>query len=579
MLIKLGPDTFERIAAVPNPARAILLLDSLDEDPVAHDHPQGAEGRLLALLPALAPFRRILLTCRTQFFPETSRHFTTLSGHFVVGAYECPLKYLSLFDDAQVEAYLQKRYQPGRAARLLRALVTGSGDPPALTEARQAAKAMESLRLRPLLLSRIDDFVGQDDRPCVDFRNRYAVCHPLVDQWLMRDAQKALGLAREESWRAATLLALHLARHDTRRIARGVLAGIPGLERIPQFTLEARSLLNRNKDGDYQFAHATISEFLLAHAILDERAGYDVSGLALTREAFRFLLDGKQYLNRATWNPRGARAPYPEAAMEWIRQAFGIELIAIPSGEFLMGSPPEERGRDARETRHRARFTRAFWIGRYPVTQQQYRAVMGENPSHHKADRLPVENVCWHEAIAFCDKLTQGLRQAGWLPDGFGFRLPCEAEWEYACRAGSNSAFNDGSACTEPDGKDPALGRLGWYKENSDGKTHPVGEKVANAWGLFDMHGNVWEWCADGQRELTEGFQIDPVGPLDGAGRVVRGGSYWIEARNCRSAFRIAYVPGNRNRDLGFRLAAGQELRGGASGLEALAGRPGRGAE
>jgi hypothetical protein len=149
VLLKLGPDTLERIAAVPNPARTVLLLDSLDEDPAAHGHAGGAEGRLLELLPRLVHFHRIVLTCRSQFFPEYSPHLTTLQGHFVVGPYECPLKYLALFNDAQVEQYLEKRYRPGRLLRRIRSLLLGQEDAK-MAEAREAAKSMESLRLRPL---------------------------------------------------------------------------------------------------------------------------------------------------------------------------------------------------------------------------------------------------------------------------------------------------------------------------------------------------------------------------------------------------------------------------------------------
>ena len=570
VLLKLGADTLDRIAAIPQPARTLLLLDSLDEDSAAHDHLQGAEGRLLELLPRLVQFHRILLTCRTQFFPETSRHLTTLAGHFVVGAYECPLKYLSLFNDAQVEQYLRKRYQPSRVVRLLQALVLGGADDPKLAEARQAAKSMESLRLRPLLLSRIDDFLGHDGQPCVDFHNRYAVYHRLVDQWLMRDAQKHLGLTPAESWRVAMLLALHLARQGTRMISRETLAQIEGLREIPRFKVEARSLLNRNKDYQYQFAHATIQEFLLAHAILDQSGAFDVAGLQLSRETWQFLAHGSRFLGRKAVDARGARANFPEAAVEFIRQVSGVELVAILPGEFLMGSPTGERGRSSDEIQHGVRLTRPFWIGRYPVTQAEFEAVMGDNSSQFKGPRRPVENVDWDQALAFCRKLTEQARSAGCLPQDFAFRLPTEAEWEYACRAGTTSAFNDGSNCTVPDRQDPALKRLGWHGEGSKGQTHPVGEKLPNASDLYDMHGNVWEWCADHadwkDSVVTDTYEEGTVDPIceKGARRVIRGGSFWYEARSCRSAFRFAIEPGLRDRNLGFRLAAGQEPGRGA---------------
>ena len=566
VLLKLGPDTLERIAAVPHPARTVLLLDSLDEDPAAHDHPQGAQGRLLDLLPRLVGFHRIILTCRSQFFPENSPHLTTLQGHFVVGSFECPLKYLSLFNDTQVEAYLRKKYDRSQILRLVRAL-TG-GEEPKLAKAREAAKAMESLRLRPLLLSRIDDFVNDAGQGCVDFHNTYAVYHRLVDQWLMRDAQKHAGMSAEESWRVAILLALHLTRLGVRKLGRDALAQVPGLEEIPRFKLEARSLLNRNKDREYQFAHNTIQEFLLVHAILVPRADFDPRGLDLSREAWRLVQDGKKFLKLSALNLRGARVGFLDAPIGFALATCGTELVPIAPDEFLMGSPTDEKGRYEWETQHQVRLTKPFWIGRHPVTQAEYEAVMGDNPSDFKGPRRPVENVDWHQAMAFCAKLTERARAAGCLLEGFVFRLPTDAEWEYACRAGTTSAFNDGSDCTKPTGKDPALERLGWYDKNSGNETHLVGEKQPNAWGLHDMHGSVWEWCLDGQRKFTSKAQTDPLGPeAPDARRGVRGGSGWSGAGLCRSASRGALGPGRRGRFLGFRLVAGQPLGRGAPGL------------
>ena len=250
-----------------------------------------------------------------------------------------------------------------------------------------------------------------------------------------------------------------------------------------------------------------------------------------------------------------------------------------------MGSPETEAGRYPDESpQHLVTISRGFWLGDTPCTQAQWQAVMGGNPSQFKdpyEPTRPVESVDWEQCRQFCARLRERV------PD-LDFRLPTEAEWEYACRAGTTSAFNDGSPCTVPDGKDPALDRLGWHGEGPEGKTHPVAKKPANAWGLHDMHGNVWEWCAD-HAEFTGNVAtdtyvdgvVDPVSQ-EGAWRVVRGGSSWGRARYCRSALRFALEPGSRSRYLGFRLAAGQPPGRGAPspapGPEAPGARPASGA-
>jgi formylglycine-generating enzyme required for sulfatase activity len=233
----------------------------------------------------------------------------------------------------------------------------------------------------------------------------------------------------------------------------------------------------------------------------------------------------------------------------------GYELVRIPAGNFLMGSPATEVGRYVDEgPPHRVSLAE-FHLGRYPVTNEEYARFLEANPKvappgywdnrQFNRPRQPVVGVSWPEAMAY----------AAWA----GLRLPSEAEWEYACRAGTETAFNDGSACTAPDGKDAALERLGWYDKNSGNSTHPVGEKEPNAWGLYDMHGNVWEWCADHWHGNYNGAPADGsawvnADATEGADRVVRGGSWFFSAWRCRSASRRWFVPSDRLFSLGFRL-------------------------
>ncbi len=237
----------------------------------------------------------------------------------------------------------------------------------------------------------------------------------------------------------------------------------------------------------------------------------------------------------------------------------------IPPGRFRMGSPELEGGHLSDEgPRRLVTISKGFWMGETPVTQGQWRAVVKSTgpqtalpsaPSHFQGKDLhPVENVTWYQSVAFCDRLTLLLGHQ------INFCLPSEAEWEYACRAGTDTAFSDGSACTIPDGRDPALENLGWFDDNSGRMTQVVRQKQCNAWGLYDVHGNVREWCWDAKRPYERVAFVDPLGSLDaGAHRVLRGGSWYLWAGFCRSAYRYALAPGFAWSDCGLRLSAGQE--------------------
>jgi len=228
----------------------------------------------------------------------------------------------------------------------------------------------------------------------------------------------------------------------------------------------------------------------------------------------------------------------------------GMTFILISSGTFLMGSPASEPGRDSDELQHVVTITRPFYMQTTEVTQGQWRSVMGYNPSRfrHCGDDCPVEKVSWHDVQKFILRLNS--EEEGASP----YRLPTEAEWEYAARAGSASALANGKIAETGCEPDLNLNRVGWYCGNSNGKTHAVAKKQPNAWGLYDMHGNVWEWCQDWYGDYQAESVVDPKGPVDGLIRTNRGGSWWWFARFCRSANRIRYMPFDRTEDLGFRL-------------------------
>jgi formylglycine-generating enzyme required for sulfatase activity len=226
----------------------------------------------------------------------------------------------------------------------------------------------------------------------------------------------------------------------------------------------------------------------------------------------------------------------------------GLEMVWIKAGNFIMGSPRLEIGRyDDEGPRTRVTLTKGYWLGRYEVTQGEWQALMGSNPSCFKnaGARAPVEQVAWDDAMEFCRKLTERERGAGRLPAGYEYTLPTEAQWEYACRAGTVGPYS-GKA---------AFGDLGWFDQNSGETTHPVGQKRPNAWGLCDMHGNVWEWCRDWYGSYPVGSVRDPAGPATGVHRVNRGGGWRNCVENGRSANRDGDEPGFRFYTLGFRLA------------------------
>ena len=235
-----------------------------------------------------------------------------------------------------------------------------------------------------------------------------------------------------------------------------------------------------------------------------------------------------------------------------------LEMKKIPAGSFMMGSPENELGRATNEVQHKVTITKDYWLGMYEVTQAQWQAVMGgDNPSEFKkGEDYAVECVAWVAALAFCEMLNNDSSIQ--KPEGYQFSLPTEAQWEYACRAGTTTALNSGKNLTAEKSECPNLDEVGWYGRNSGDSTHPVGQKKPNAWGLYDMHGNVWEWCQDWYGSY-HGDVTDPVGPASGKFRVLRGGCWEdYRPRFFRSAFRSNGQPGRLRRGgnrIGFRLA------------------------
>jgi formylglycine-generating enzyme required for sulfatase activity len=257
----------------------------------------------------------------------------------------------------------------------------------------------------------------------------------------------------------------------------------------------------------------------------------------------------------------------PGEPSKLIANSIGVKLVLIPAGEFLMGSPDSDTDASPDEKpQHQVRITRPFYLGATELTQGQYRGVTGETPSLFKgSDDLPVEQVSWNDAIAFCNKLSEreGLMPyyqfgAGVQSGGDGYRLPTEAEWEYACRAGTSTRYCFGDDVA-------SLGEYAWFQQDKSSvpRTHPVGQKRPNKFGLYDMHGNLWEWCWDGYDKdyYRQSPVVDAISPLRASGRVIRGGSWGVFSRRARSATRDGSAPENGGSLLGFRVARGQSGR------------------
>ncbi len=320
--------------------------------------------------------------------------------------------------------------------------------------------------------------------------------------------------------------------------AAAALAG--AVEADFSFPRELRELLDRVKQG-------VSLQHRLAEAVKAAKA-HDVVPPA---EAVAILSLCRAYLAVMPKSDRIAKLKAQCERLSSVTNSIGMRLRLVSPGMFTMGQAYGE----ADETPHKVTLTQPFAIGVYEVTNAEWNRVMGSVPSNWKEDNGPVEQVSWEDAVDFCTKLSAlpAERKAGLV-----YRLPTEAEWEYACRAGTTTSFSYGN-------DESWLSDHAWFDGNSNNQTHPVGQKPPNPWGLYDMHGNVWEWCSDWCGDLSKGAVTDPRGPSAApslVARVARGGSCSSSAGHCRSAFRYGLDPSCRIRCLGFRLAMSPPLKG-----------------
>jgi formylglycine-generating enzyme required for sulfatase activity len=267
------------------------------------------------------------------------------------------------------------------------------------------------------------------------------------------------------------------------------------------------------------------------------------------RVAMRFGADG-------WWSPVSNVVTFTTVAAPPIPSGF----VYVPAGVFTSGSPASEMGRDDDETRHEVTLTRACFLAEYEVTQARWTEMMGVNPGDTACASCPVTGISFTDALDFCNRLSvrDGLQpcydDGAWNRAADGYRLPTEAEWEYACRAGTTTAFCSGALDSLDCSYAIYLDEVGHYCHDSDGIAS-VGGKLANDWGLYDMHGNVWEWCWDWYARYPTGQATDPSGPVSGHLRVMRGGGWNSTSQQCRAASRSAVLPSWRTASIGLRLA------------------------
>ncbi len=587
LLLKLGTDTLERLRAHPNKGDTVLLLDALDEDPQAWGRIQE---RLVELLHAGEYFRRVIISCRTQFFPEGSADPFGRPGRVEIGGFTCPMLYLSLFDDEQVEQYLAKRFPNQVSDRLLFRLN------PTRERAAELVPPMCSLRFRPLLLAHVENIIEEEQDLLVAAGTGpengesdwdvYRIYDVLVRAWLLREERKLVhhqstGAPTMEILRElCTLVAVHLQISGNRTLLPDELAEMterhPALKHLKEFDLGGRSLLNRNSEGEYRFSHYSIQEFLVVRALAEEtldlaqgelslsllapdspvqrlRVLQPSQRLRLTDQMLEFLARTPVAFDPGTIDLSNIR---PEARVGFAIHdrladgSLGPAMQGIPAGSFRMGSAENDKQADQDEKpQHEVTISHAFFLGRYPVTFAEFDRFCDAADRSRPDDQgwgrgnRPVIDVSWEDAVAYC----------AWLSEQTGrhYRLPTEAEWEYAARAGSHTPWSFGD-------REQDLDPYAWSDKNSEGRTHPVGEKCPNPWGLFDCYGNVWEWTQDNWHDNYQGAPVDgSAWEHDGADarRVVRGGGWGNQPQGLRSAARVRNTSDVANFNLGFRLA------------------------
>ncbi|MFM9948928.1 MAG: SUMF1/EgtB/PvdO family nonheme iron enzyme [Saprospiraceae bacterium] len=536
------PDTLDEIKAISKDAakNTILLLDALDEDPniVSKDpgisDAQAFQNRVDVIIEATRNFCEVVMTCRTQYFPgqEDDPYELKVKRPDEKGYYRLNKLYVSPFTDLEVKQYLNKKYgylPIWNRWKKERAL--------------QIVNKSRHLVMRPMMLSYIDLLVRSER----NFKTDYDIYETLVEQWLIREGEKRRNTAdrdafinslRQVSQQTAMEIWEIWQREQRLYLTKTEAVAIAeknNIELKPE-EVTGQSLLTCDGTGNWKFAHKSVLEFFLA----------------------------KEWIENSKFRD------FDFAAMD-MAEHFIEEKLIVPEGFVIVWGGAYTMGSEEEGVPHEVKVN-TFMIGKYPVTQEEYtKTSCKPNPSHFEGNKNPVEQVNWMDAIEYCNLLSKkngipvAYNEQGNLLDASGkvtkdvlevrgLRLPTEAEWEYAARGGRESKGYQYIGSND-------LKEVAWYRENSDGKTHPVGVLKPNELILYDLSGNVWEWCQDWYDEKyyefckKNGVAVNPLGPYMGIIRVFRGGGWYAYPQYCRVAFRYGGREELRYSALGFRLA------------------------
>ncbi len=519
----------------PEEARnTILLLDAFDEykailppkEPDGLSDDERFRKVLEEIIESVKDFREVVISSRTQYFPgQEDRPYELKIPRFGrEGFHTLGKLYLAPFEKKEIKRYLNKKYGWLKFWNYQKKKI-----------ASEVVESSPKLMVRPMLLSYIDYLVDSQQT----FEKTHQIYQVLIEKWIEREADKRKHKSVERdkfkqdlhAFSRMAALTIFRQQGENNLLSKAEALAIcteHGID-LRDYEVTGQSLLTRDVSQNWKFAHKSIYEYFIAKEAIDQ---------------FGFWVK----LAAANFTGMDMAKQFYEEGGQW---AF------VKGGTFLMGSPDSEKDAYDREKPQHKVTLSDYCIAKTPVTQKQWRAIMGTNPSYFQnCDNCPVETVSWEDVQKFIAKLNEKT--------GMTFRLPSEAEWEYAARGGHKMflAGSEGSVHVSQFkyAGSNHLDTVGWYHKNSRGKTHPVATKKPNELGIYDMSGNVYEWCQDWYDEnyyaecQKKGVEKKPSGPESGWYRVLRGGSWRYGAQFCRSANRDGGDPGSRDRSISFRL-------------------------